>query len=125
MNNRGQTLVLFVILIPVITFLFVCFYQLGTNKIEDKRLEDSIKEALEYGVNNLDSEILHIHIKEMITSSNKDIDEEDIEIYVSNDEVNIKVKKEYSVIFIMEEEKILDYTGKKSNDNIEIIKNRG
>ena len=124
MNNRGQTLVLFVILIPALIFLFICFYQIGTIKIEEKRIKEGIKEALEYGVNNLESEILYTHIEEIIMSNDSDIKDSDIEIYIVGEGLNIKVKKEYET-YILDDEVVLDYTGKKVNGRLEIIENRG
>ena len=125
MNNKGQTLALFIIILPVLMFLFICFYQIGTNKIEDKRLKESIKEAIEFGLNNLKREDVDIVIKEMIISTNKEIKEEDIEVYISDNKVNVKVLRKYSIMFIKDDNVVFDYIGKIKDDKIEIIENRG
>ena len=42
MNNKGQTLVLFVILIPVLLLVFVCFYQIGSIGLDKRKIEDPV-----------------------------------------------------------------------------------
>lgn len=125
MNNKGQTLVLFVILIPVLLLLFVTFYQIGSIGLDKKKIEDSIETALEYGVNNLDSELLYVSMHDIIKESNNGIKEKDIEINVLGDEITIIVRKEYKVAFIVDEEKVYSYTGRKVNEKVEIVENRG
>ena len=125
MNNRGQTLVLFVILIPVIILLFVAFYQASTIKLEERRIENGIESALEYGLEHLQDDNLFEKIKEIIMMNNVEIEKEDIEIVLVEDGINIKVKKEYSIAFVMDDEIIFDYTGKMIDGKIEIKENRG
>lgn len=125
MNNKGQTLVLFVIMIPVLLLLFVTFYQIGNIGLDKKKIEDSIETALEYGVDHIDSELLYVSMREIIIESNNGIRDNDIEINVLGDEITVIVKKKYKVAFIVEEEKVYSYTGKKVNDKVEIVENRG
>lgn len=125
MNNRGQTLALFIIILPVLMFLFICFYQTGINKIEDKRLKESIEESIEFGLDNLEREDVDIVIKEMIISTNKDIKEEDIEVYISDTKVNVIVNKKYSIVFFNDDTKTFNYIGMINDDKIEIAENRG
>lgn len=125
MNNKGQTLVLFVILIPVLLLLFVTFYQIGSIGLDKKKIEDSIETALEYGINNLDSELLYVSMHDIIKESNNGIKEKDIEINVLGDEITVIVRKKYKVAFIVDEEKVYSYTGRKVNEKVEIVENRG
>jgi hypothetical protein len=125
MNNKGQTLVLFVILIPVLLLVFVCFYQIGSIGLDKRKIEDSIETALEYGVDHIDSELLYVSMREIITESNNGVRDNNIDIDVLGDEITIVVKKKYKVAFIVDEEKVYSYTGKKVNDKVEIVENRG
>ena len=61
----------------------------------------------------------------MIISTNKEIKEEDIEVYISDDKVNVKVVRKYSIMFIKDGNVMFDYIGKIKDDKIEIIENRG
>lgn len=125
MNNKGQTLVLFVILIPVLLLVFVCFYQIGSIGLDKRKIEDSIETALEYGVDHIDSELLYVSMREIITESNNGVRDNNIDIDVLGEEITIVVKKKYKVAFIVDEEKVYSYTGKKVNDKVEIVENRG
>ena len=125
MNNKGQTLVLFVILIPVLLLVFVCFYQIGSIGLDKRKIEDSIETALEYGADHIDSELLYVSMREIITESNNGVRDNNIDIDVLGDEITIVVKKKYKVAFIVDEEKVYSYTGKKVNDKVEIVENRG
>ena len=125
MNNKGQTLVLFVILIPVLLLVFVCFYQIGSIGLDKRKIEDSIETALEYGVDHIDNELLYVSMREIITESNNGVRDNNIDIDVLGDEITIVVKKKYKVAFIVDEEKVYSYTGKKVNDKVEIVENRG
>lgn len=124
MNNKGQTLVLFVILIPALIFVFISLYQVGSIKIEEKAIKGSIEEALEYGINNLESESLYINIKEMITSSCSKIADDDIKITIGDNEINIVVSIEYET-FIINDKVIFDYTGTVEEGKLKIVENRG
>lgn len=125
MNNKGQTLVLFVILIPALLLLFVTFYQIGSIVLDKRQIEDSIETSLEYGVNNIDSELLYVSMREIITESTQGIKDSDIEINVLEDEITVIIKKKYKVALIVDEEKVYSYTGKKINGKVEIVENRG
>ena len=105
--------------------MFVTFYQIGSIGLDKKKIEDSIETALEYGVNNLDSELLYVSMHDIIKESNNGIKEKDIEINVLGDEITVIVRKKYKVAFIVDEEKVYSYTGKKVNEKVEIVENRG
>lgn len=124
MNNKGQTLVLFVILIPALIFVFISLYQVGSIKIEEKAIKGSIEEVLEYGINNLESESLYINIKEMITSSCSKIADDDIKITIGDNEINIVVSIKYET-FIINDKVIFDYTGTVEEGKLKIVENRG
>ena len=124
MNNRGQTLVLFLIIIPVIIFLFICFYQIGMMKIEEKKIIGTIEEALEYGVQNLENEYVYMKIEEIITDGSDLVNDEDIEVTVGYDEINIIVEVDFNTILVSNEI-VFDYTGRLINGELEIVENRG
>jgi hypothetical protein len=125
MNNKGQTLVLFLFLLPIFMILFVTIYQIGTMGLEKGKIKDSIKQALEYGVNNINNVSLEEKMREMIIIENPSINEKDIVITTSNNQITVVVTKKYTISFIIEQELVISYTGKKRENKIEIIENRG
>ena len=50
MNNKGQTLVLFLFIIPVILLIFMAFYQFGVMQLEKRQMLDALTSTIEYGL---------------------------------------------------------------------------
>lgn len=124
MNSNGQTLVLFVVIMPILSIMFIFLFQLGSINLDKKKVTDTIKEALNYGVNNLDSELLVTNVKNMIISNDKEILEEDIVVTIEDSGLNIKVIKEYDKMLI-NDKIVFNYTGKLVGNKLEVIENRG
>ena len=124
MNSNGQTLVLFVVIMPILSIMFIFLFQLGSINLDKKKVTDTIKEALNYGVNNLDSELLVTNVKNMIISNDKEILEENIVVTIEDSGLNIKVIKEYDKMLISDKI-VFNYTGKLVGNKLEVIENRG
>ncbi len=124
MNSNGQTLVLFVVIMPILSIMFIFLFQLGSINLDKKKVTDTIKEALNYGVNNLDSELLVTNVKNMIISNDKEILEENIVVTIEDSGLNIKVIKEYDKMLI-NDKIVFNYTGKLVGNKLEVIENRG
>ncbi len=50
-NNRGQTLVLFILILPIILSLLLLLINYGILSYEKQKLSNNIKHAIEYGLN--------------------------------------------------------------------------
>lgn len=124
MNSNGQTLVLFVVIMPILSVMFIFLFQLGSINLDKKKVTDTIKEALNYGVNNLDSELLVTNVKNMIISNDKEILEENIVVTIEDSGLSIKVIKEYDKMLISDKI-VFNYTGKLVGNKLEVIENRG
>lgn len=125
MNNKGQTLVLFLFLLPIILIVSLSIYQVATMGLEKRKIEDSVNASVEYGINNIDNISLEEKIKEMIITENPSIKVENIIIDISNKQVTVTVTKEYIISFIIEQKLNVSYIGKLVNGKVEIIENRG
>ena len=82
MNNKGQTLALFVIIIPLILLLFIYIVDIGNLYLEKRKINNTLEYALEYKKENK-------NVEEYI---NKNIDDVD-EIIILDDEIIIKKNK--------------------------------
>ncbi len=69
MNNKGQTLVVFVLLLPVLVILLTYLVDLSTQHIEIRNIENVVKHALKTNINITDSQ----KIKKLILKNNKNI----------------------------------------------------
>lgn len=100
MNKKGQTLVIFVIFVPIFVII-INFIINKTNMYYDKRnMENIVKESIHYGLNNIEEENIKSKIEEYI---NKNINCE-IDVNIENNQIFVTLKKESTEI-----KKILGY----------------
>ena len=82
MNNKGQTLVLFVLILPLVIILFIGIIDICNIQYEKRKMENILDNSFEY------------------YKSGKDVDKylsklvDDYLIDINNDFITIKVKKE-------------------------------
>lgn len=50
-NNRGQTLVLFILILPIILSLLLLLINYGFLSYEKQKLSNNVRQAIEYGLN--------------------------------------------------------------------------
>lgn len=97
MNNKGQVLVIFVLLIPIFLFIFAIVIDVGMLYVEDKHAESSIKETIKYGLENIESVDLEESMNNLITKNINNVIEANIKI--ENDYIYITVRNKYNGIF--------------------------
>ena len=97
MNNKGQSLVTFVILIPIMFMIMFMVYEVGRMALLKHELNDISYLVIDCGLDKIDDENLVDDIKELINKNKNDIDSvsvkvEDKKIYVMlEDSINTKV----------------------------------
>lgn len=97
MNNKGQTLVVFIILLPVLFLFLGLVYDFGLISLENKKIKNNIEEIISYSLDNLEEENLTLKIKENLENNLGSIK---TNITLENNIVLINVKKEIKTIFI-------------------------
>lgn len=122
MNEKGQTLVLFLFLLPIILILFMGVYQLGNLELEKKKMESAVEETLRYGLLNIEEESIKDSMVEMFQRSFPEISSENITIEIAEDKINMQVEEEYSIIFIDKQVLKISYGGEKINGKVQIVK---
>ena len=88
LNNKGQSLVLFVLIIPILLGIMVLVMDVG-NVIYYKQDIDNINRlVIDYGLSHMDEENVLTDMKELAKLNNKDLSIEivfnDMEFYVSS-----------------------------------------
>ena len=53
MNNKGQTLVIFVIILPILLIMLTLIVDLGFMYIEKRNIENNVSDSLEYYLVNI------------------------------------------------------------------------
>ncbi len=93
MNNKGQTLVLFIFLIPIILFVSAFIIDTGIIYYETNKLNNLNKNVLKYGLDNNEEE----KIRELIFTNDKNIT--NYKIIIDNNILSIILEKEIDSIF--------------------------
>ena len=119
MNNKGQTLVIFVIILPIILIILTLIVDLGFMYIEKRNIENNVYDSVEYYLENIDEDDIDVKVNKLLNKNIKDIDE--LIIDDKEDYVEIKLSKERKSIYsiITNDIKIsVNYKGYKENKRI-------
>ncbi|MBQ9318093.1 MAG: hypothetical protein IJR82_00475 [Bacilli bacterium] len=119
-NNHGQTLVAFVLLIPLISILLLMVIDYGLMSYETRKISNTIKDAIEYGLNNLEKANVTDSMRELITMN---IDKDNIlnlDIKIENGNIIIDIETKYKSIFFNKIK--LSYQGNMIDGKIHITK---
>ena len=112
MNNKGQVLVLFVILLPIILLLLILTIEAGDIYLDKQKTKNTIREIIKDNIKEPNSE----RINTLIIQNINDIEEKNV--FISEDEIRIyikqnkkvfgrKLKIEYKIKGIKQDEKII------------------
>lgn len=94
MNNKGQTLVIFILFIPIIAYVIILINNKSNMYYEKRQTENIAKEAILYGLNNIENENLEQNINDFI---NKNINCTS-KIIINENEIKIEITKESKTI---------------------------
>ena len=119
MNNKGQSLVLFILLLPLIFILIALVLEVGFLYINKKKVDSEIRYALKNSIKNDIKD--EIKIKNMIVENlGNDIN---IDVKNSNERIVKEVTIKHKFLFIKREYNIkIKYYGYLINDKIAIEK---
>ena len=117
MNNKGQSLVTFVLMLPIIILIVLVLYDIGNMVILKNELRNISYIALDYGITKFDSDSVVEDMEALILKNKSDIDHvfvtrtDDGKIHVSlYDSINTKIS--FSNVFKIR----LSYVGYTEND---------
>ena len=100
MNNKGQTLVMFILILPLLLIILCLTVDVGFLSLEKKKIEDNVKSAIKYELNSTETntEVVKNRLINTITKSINDIKIKNVEI--TNDKIiTVSISKEYKGIF--------------------------
>lgn len=123
LNNKGQSLVMFVMILPILLMIIMMVIDIG--KMVQRREElDSINYILvDYGLDNVDLDNLEDKLKEILGKNDKSIDIVKINIDKESLEVEVILRDEVDLL-ILKDNKLFrvksDYVG-RIVDNKKII----
>ena len=113
MNNKGQVLVLFVILLPILLLIFTFVVDIGLLSIEKRKISNNTYDAVDYYLESLDKEKTIKLLNSNLENIKINIEDEDVYVIIS-------VEKNYKGIFniIYGNEIIVIYKGNKETKEI-------
>ena len=87
MNNKGQSLVTFVLIIPILFLIFLMVYNIGNMILLKNELNDINHIVIDYGLNNIEEDDIIVKMEELVKKNKNNIDNisiniEDNKIYV-------------------------------------------
>lgn len=88
-NNKGQSLVMFVLIIPIFLLILTLVYDVGNTIYEKDRLSNTNYLTIEYGLNNIDT-VTENDLKNLIEQNTSNLKY----IYVTIEENQIEIKME-------------------------------
>lgn len=131
-NNRGQTLVLFILILPIILSLLLLLINYGILSYEKLKLSNNIKQAIEYGLNlkmtndlNSTDYLTNDEIKKRVeTLLKENIAYDSIDITVNDTSIRITLKKKkvgiINILNIFDNQINLNYYGSITSGKIKI-----
>ncbi len=121
-NNRGQSLVLFVLTLPILFLIFLGIYTIGRMSLLKQELDSIANMAISYGVDNIDEDNIVSKVENIIRKNKNDIDKvevsfedsklrvmlvEDLNMKLSLLSGKLKVKSSY-IGYLQEDKKIIE-----------------
>ena len=97
LNNKGQSLVLFVIVLPILILLLILVIDIGKIIVLKQELNNISELVLDYGLDNFDSENIENELVNLIILNKNDVD--NINVYIEDDKIYVKLSEKCDGIF--------------------------
>lgn len=95
-NNKGQVLTLFILIIPLVILIFILIIDIGLISNEKQKLDNINYMTIEYGVNHINDPEIQDKLTNIINLNIDQINEINIEI--NNEKIEIKLTKKTNSI---------------------------
>ena len=90
-NNKGQSLVMFVLIIPIFLLILTLIYDVGNAIYEKDRLSNTNYLTIEYGLNNIDT-VTENDLKNLIEQNTSNL--KYIYVTIEDNQIEIEMEKE-------------------------------
>ena len=91
MNNRGQVLVVFIILLPIIIGLGALLIDMGFNRYQVNKLNNLNQMVVSYGLNNIEDDNVYNKMISLMLDNDSKIDNYKLEI--KNKKISLTINK--------------------------------
>lgn len=124
LNNKGQVLVCFVIMLPILLLAIALIVNLGIYGIEKRKVSNTVKDTIKYGLNHIDDDNVKDTMRDLIIQNIDDINASDINITTNNSYIKINVAKTEKALFSGFNNNLqidVTYSGNISDNGIKIM----
>lgn len=97
LNNKGQSLVLFVIVLPILMLILVLVIDVGRVIVLKQELSNISEIVLDYGLDKIDDNELELELNNLVKLNKKDIDK--IDISIEDEKIYLKLEDKSKGIF--------------------------
>lgn len=97
MNNRGQVLVVFLLILPIVFTLFALIIDNGVNNRLKVRIDNNVKAVIEYGLDHINDDHLQENMENLMKENIDNIDF--LKITIDNETIEVIVEKNSKSIF--------------------------
>ena len=97
LNNKGQTLVLFVMLLPIMLLVMVLVFDIGKCIVEKQKLDNISFMIVSYGIEHSKDDNIEGTLNELVTLNYKDAT--DVEVLVKDDYVSVSLSGKVKGVF--------------------------
>lgn len=94
MNSKGQSLVVFVIILPIILVLATMIWELGNLQITKSKYESDIKSAIKYGFKHKQDPDIKEKLENLLRQN-----VETCEVMIDETKISVKIEKEYKYLY--------------------------
>ena len=125
LDHKGQTLVSFALILPLLVMLFALVIDTGYTYLEDKKLKDSVLIGLKYGMKHYEEDP-KTEIRNIITENVDGLSM--LNIYTEGNQIKIQAHKPKKRIFFnfnTSSELVVIYTAYQDAGTWKIVKERG
>lgn len=92
LSNKGQSLAIFIVFIPIFIMLGAFVVDMAYAKYNKLKLDETAKIVIRYGLNNIDKQPYN-EMVDLIYQNDDEIDDFKIEVDAENKKINLDIKK--------------------------------
>lgn len=123
LNHRGQTLILFVLLLPVLLLVLGFLVDIGYLHIQKRKMDTTINDILTYGIEHIETEELEDKLVRLLQLNLNGIEKKEITIQENQITIRVTKKTEHIFPFLGNQEKMtIQKSAWKDQNQIRIIK---
>ena len=119
MNNKGQILIIFVIMLPILLIILSIAIDLGLLYVDKRNMDNNLKDAVIYYLNHKEDYLIEENTKTLLNKNIKNLDNIEIndnEFYV---EITItKKRNSFTSLFLRKDDIVVTYKGLKTTNEV-------